>query len=58
MAVGLARRSALDEHALGVGLLDDGPVQHPLGLPRLPGVVAVQIVGAEPLPDHHGRDDQ
>ena len=58
LAVGLARGAALDEDALGVGLLDDGPGQHPLGLARLPGVVAVEVVGAEPLADHHGRDDQ
>jgi hypothetical protein len=56
--VGLARRATLDEHALAVGLLDDGPVQHPFGLPRLPGVVAVDVGGADFLTDDYGRDDQ
>ena len=56
--VRLARGAALDEDALTVGLLDDGEVEHAFGPPRLSWVVAVELVGAEPLPDHYRRDDQ
>ncbi len=35
-------------------LLHDGRVQHPLGLARLAGVVAVDVAGAQPLADDHG----
>jgi hypothetical protein len=49
---------ALDEDALAVGLLDDGQRQGPFGLARLPGVVAVDVAGAEPLADDHGHDNE
>ena len=56
--VRLAGGAALDQDVLAVGLLDDGQGQYPLGLARLPGIVAVEVGCADPLADQHGRGDQ
>jgi hypothetical protein len=48
----------LDQDDLAVGLLHDRQVKGPLGLARLPGVVAVDVLGAELLADQHGRDHE